>query len=79
MTIGGVDTYYDYDEQQWKFRRLGGGPVRQRPAHLRRPQPTQPTQPTSAEPTPTELMPGEQGSGRPVPPVAPVSPEAADG
>lgn len=28
MTIGGVDTYYDYDERQWKFRRLGGGPVR---------------------------------------------------
>ncbi|HET6741992.1 MAG TPA: hypothetical protein VFH76_23775 [Kribbella sp.] len=27
MTIGGVDTYYDYDEHQWKFRRLGGGPV----------------------------------------------------
>jgi hypothetical protein len=28
MTVGGVDTYYDYDEQRWKFRRLGGGPVR---------------------------------------------------
>jgi hypothetical protein len=28
MTFGGVDTYYDYDEHQWKFRRLGGGPVR---------------------------------------------------
>lgn len=27
MTVGGVDTYYDYDERQWKFRRLGGGPV----------------------------------------------------
>lgn len=32
MTIGGVDTYYDYDERQWKYRRLGGGPVRHRPA-----------------------------------------------
>jgi hypothetical protein len=28
VTVGGVDTYYDYDERQWKFRRLGGGPVR---------------------------------------------------
>ncbi|TCC37457.1 hypothetical protein E0H75_40660 [Kribbella capetownensis] len=28
ITVGGVDTYYDYDEQQWKYRRLGGGPVR---------------------------------------------------
>jgi hypothetical protein len=28
MTVGGVDTYYDYDERQWKYRRLGGGPVR---------------------------------------------------
>ncbi|MDX6279731.1 MAG: hypothetical protein QOH03_802 [Kribbellaceae bacterium] len=32
MTVGGVDTYYDYDERQWKSRRLGGrsipvGPV----------------------------------------------------
>ena len=27
-TVGGVDTYYDYDEQRWKYRRLGGGPVR---------------------------------------------------
>jgi hypothetical protein len=32
MTVGGVDTYYDYDERQWKFRRLGGGPVRRVPA-----------------------------------------------
>jgi len=31
MTVGGVDTYYDYDERQWKFRRLGGGPVRRPP------------------------------------------------
>jgi hypothetical protein len=31
MTVGGVDTYYDYDEHQWKFRRLGGGPVHQVP------------------------------------------------
>jgi hypothetical protein len=28
MMFGGVDTYYDYDERQWKIRRLGGGPVR---------------------------------------------------
>ena len=27
MPVGGVDTYYDYDERRWKFRRLGGGPV----------------------------------------------------
>ncbi|WP_433169332.1 hypothetical protein [Kribbella sp. CA-247076] len=27
MTVGGIDTYYDYDEQRWKYRRLGGGPV----------------------------------------------------
>jgi hypothetical protein len=27
MTVGGVDTYYDYDEGEWKYRRLGGGPV----------------------------------------------------
>ncbi|WP_344232809.1 hypothetical protein [Kribbella hippodromi] len=40
MTVGGVDTYYDYDEHQWKFRRLGGGPVRRTPAC--------PTPPTTA-------------------------------
>ncbi|GAB2609426.1 hypothetical protein [Kribbella endophytica] len=28
MTVGGVDTYYDYKEQRWMHRRLGGGPVR---------------------------------------------------
>ncbi|GAB2642760.1 hypothetical protein GCM10009743_17410 [Kribbella swartbergensis] len=27
MTVGGIDTYYDYDEKRWKYRRLGGGPV----------------------------------------------------
>ena len=32
ITVGGVDTYYDYDECQWKYRRLGGGPVRPKPA-----------------------------------------------
>jgi hypothetical protein len=32
ITVGGVDTYYDYDECQWKFRRLGGGPVHPEPA-----------------------------------------------
>ncbi|WP_460661771.1 hypothetical protein [Kribbella swartbergensis] len=26
-----MDTYYDYDEKQWKSRRLGGGPVRRGP------------------------------------------------
>ncbi|TCO12873.1 hypothetical protein EV652_12844 [Kribbella steppae] len=31
MTVGGVDTYYDYDEKQWKSRKLGGGPVRRGP------------------------------------------------
>jgi hypothetical protein len=31
MTVGGVDTYYDYDEKQWKIRRLGGGPLRRGP------------------------------------------------
>lgn len=30
VTVGGVDTYYDYDEQCWKYRRLGGGPVHDR-------------------------------------------------
>ena len=28
ITVGGIDTYYDYDERQWMYRRLGGGPVR---------------------------------------------------
>jgi hypothetical protein len=27
VTVGGVDTYYDYDERCWKYRRLGGGRV----------------------------------------------------
>ncbi len=31
MTVGGVDTYYDYDEKQWKSRRLGGGPLKRDP------------------------------------------------
>jgi hypothetical protein len=31
MTVGGVDTYYDYDERQWKSRKLGGGPIRRDP------------------------------------------------
>jgi len=31
MTVGGVDTYYDYDERKWKSRRLGGRPVRTGP------------------------------------------------
>ena len=32
ITVGGVDTYYDYDEGQWKYRRLGGGPIHPKPA-----------------------------------------------
>ena len=31
MTVGGVDTYYDYEKQRWMHRRLGGGPVRPEP------------------------------------------------
>ncbi|MFC0627487.1 hypothetical protein [Kribbella deserti] len=31
MAHNEVDTYYDYDERQWKSRRLGGGPVRRGP------------------------------------------------
>ncbi|MEU0090602.1 hypothetical protein [Kribbella sp. NPDC006257] len=31
MTVGGVDTYYDYEDKQWKSRRLGGGPLRREP------------------------------------------------
>jgi len=31
MAVGGVDTYYDYEEKQWKSRRLGGGPIRRGP------------------------------------------------
>ncbi|WP_328988960.1 hypothetical protein OG394_22290 [Kribbella sp. NBC_01245] len=31
MAHNEVDTYYDYDERQWKSRRLGGGPVQRGP------------------------------------------------
>jgi hypothetical protein len=31
MANNEVDTYYDYDERQWKSRRLGGGPIRRGP------------------------------------------------
>lgn len=31
MTVGGVDTYYDYEDKQWKSRKLGGGPIRRGP------------------------------------------------
>jgi hypothetical protein len=31
VSVGGTDTYYDYDEKQWKSRRLGGGPIRRGP------------------------------------------------
>lgn len=44
MTVGGVDTYYDYDEKQWKFRRLGGGPIH--------PKPVCPTQKSASEEEP---------------------------
>ena len=64
MTVGGVDTYYDYDERQWKFRRLGGGPVRRIPAC---PAPDH-AQDTEAGKSPAA---GRQ--------VSPVSPEAGDG
>jgi hypothetical protein len=63
MTFGGVDTYYDYNERQWRSRRLGGGPIRKGPAC---PLPTQPQSETrgnhratdrdreDAEPEPTD-------------------------
>lgn len=41
ITVGGVDTYYDYNEQCWKYRRLGGGPIRPQPTSagtMRRPE-----------------------------------------
>jgi hypothetical protein len=31
VAVGGVDTYYDYDDKQWKSLRLGGGPIRRGP------------------------------------------------
>ncbi|WP_433169280.1 hypothetical protein [Kribbella sp. CA-247076] len=46
MTVGGVDTYYDYDEKQWKSRRLGGGPIRRGPVC-----PTPKSQPAPDSPT----------------------------
>ena len=51
MSVGGVDTYYDYDEKQWKSRRLGGGPIRRGPVC---PQPRGDEQPARehAEPKP---------------------------
>lgn len=51
MAVGGVDTYYDYDERQWKFRRLGGGPVHQVVVH---PAPEQPPSSDDREPSTTE-------------------------
>jgi hypothetical protein len=47
MTVGGVDTYYDYDEKQWKSRRLGGGPIRRGPVC---PLPRTTVEPDSAQP-----------------------------
>jgi hypothetical protein len=52
VTVGGVDTYYDYDERCWKYRRLGGGPVHAKPAHDK-PVNDQPG------PAPVELTPDE--------------------
>jgi hypothetical protein len=51
MSVGGVDTYYDYDEKQWKSRRLGGGPIRRGPVC---PQPVDDERPVRehAEPKP---------------------------
>lgn len=46
MAVGGVDTYYDYDEKQWKSRRLGGGPIRREPVC---PKPATPKKPTTAK------------------------------
>jgi beta-xylosidase len=51
MTFGGVDTYYDYNERQWRSRRLGGGPVRTGPAC---PLPTQPQSETRGNHAPTD-------------------------
>lgn len=34
MADSSVDTYYNYDERQWKSRRLGGGPIRRGPVCL---------------------------------------------
>jgi hypothetical protein len=35
VTVGGVDTYYNYEEQCWKYRRLGGGPIHEQPTRSR--------------------------------------------
>ncbi|MDX6262245.1 MAG: hypothetical protein QOH84_3933 [Kribbellaceae bacterium] len=55
MAVGGVDTYYDYDEKQWKSRRLGGGPIRRGPVC---PAP-------EAKSSPPEADESHQRSGRP--------------
>ncbi len=49
MTVGGVDTYYDYEEKQWKSRRLGGGPIRRGPVC---------PAPRTADHPPTDRRPG---------------------
>ncbi|MEV0793457.1 hypothetical protein [Kribbella sp. NPDC050459] len=67
MTVGGVDTYYDYDERQWKFRRLGGGPVREavrRPATQRAAVTTQePIAPADAQAKRAAHLRAETGKG----------------
>ncbi|GAA0582125.1 hypothetical protein HPO96_08430 [Kribbella sandramycini] len=35
--VGGIDTYYDYNQRRWMYRRLGGGPVHTQ--HLTPPKP----------------------------------------
>jgi hypothetical protein len=50
MAVGGVDTYYDYDEKQWKSRRLGGGPIRREPVCPTPPTPGPPHRETAAAP-----------------------------
>jgi hypothetical protein len=84
MTVGGVDTYFDYDERKWKSRRLGGPPI-----------PTGPVCPVPRQGSAEEAagegrdcpmgLPGTRGrssdelggtamSATPVPPVPPVVP-----
>lgn len=68
MTVGGVDTYYDYDEHQWKFRRLGGGPIH---PELVCPHP-QVSESGAEEPTPPPLSDSRATT-------AEINPRAADG
>jgi hypothetical protein len=47
MSVGGVDTYYDYDEHRWKFAASGAAPVRQ------------PSMPVASCGVPTGLLSGD--------------------